>query len=72
MAPWPDLEDLTTSVSKADPGLEAFGARSVVAMCDKPDAMGVSRVFEIDATGGLEFGLQHLRGYEFSATKRLF
>ena len=32
--------------------------------CDKPDALGLSRVVQIDTTGGPEFGLQHFRGYE--------
>ena len=32
--------------------------------CDKPDALGLSRIVQIDATGGPEFGLQHFRGYE--------
>jgi peptidoglycan/xylan/chitin deacetylase (PgdA/CDA1 family) len=102
MTPWPDLEDLTTSVSTAGPvasgpaepassapspvasekasqsnahsalmGVtttdvsEASSARSDIATCEKPDAMRVSRVVEIDTTGGPEFGLQHLKGYEF-------
>jgi peptidoglycan/xylan/chitin deacetylase (PgdA/CDA1 family) len=32
--------------------------------CDKPDALGLSRIVQIDTTGGPEFGLQHFRGYE--------
>jgi peptidoglycan/xylan/chitin deacetylase (PgdA/CDA1 family) len=32
--------------------------------CDKPDALGLSRVVQIDTAGGPEFGLQHFRGYE--------
>ena len=30
----------------------------------KPDVMGVWPVVEIDTTGGPEFGLQHLKGYD--------
>jgi peptidoglycan/xylan/chitin deacetylase (PgdA/CDA1 family) len=37
---------------------------TVIAPCDKPDALGLSRVVQIDTTGGPEFGLQHFRGYE--------
>ena len=32
--------------------------------CDKPDALGLSRVVQIDTAGGPDFGLQHFRGYE--------
>ena len=70
MTPWPDLEDLNTSVSKARDS-EAFGARGGSTSCDKPDAMGVSRVFEIDTTGGPVFGLQHLKGPEFLRDKEV-
>jgi peptidoglycan/xylan/chitin deacetylase (PgdA/CDA1 family) len=63
MASWPDLEDLE--------GSELSGARSNIATCEKPDAMGVSRVVEIDTTGGPEFGLQHLRGYDFLRDKEV-
>jgi peptidoglycan/xylan/chitin deacetylase (PgdA/CDA1 family) len=41
------------------------GARSTLAPCEKPDAMGVARVVEIDTTGGPLFGLQHLKGHDF-------
>ena len=44
---------------------EVPGARSNTAPCEKPDAMGVARVVEIDTTGGPKFGLQHLRRYDF-------
>jgi peptidoglycan/xylan/chitin deacetylase (PgdA/CDA1 family) len=33
--------------------------------CANPNAMGVSRVVEIDATGGPGFGSQHFRSYDF-------
>jgi peptidoglycan/xylan/chitin deacetylase (PgdA/CDA1 family) len=67
MTPWPDLADLTKSdppVTTTDSS-DAPSARSDIATCEKPDAMGVSRVVEIDTTGGAEFGLQHLRGHDF-------
>ena len=44
---------------------EAPSPRSNIARCEKPEAMGLSRVVEIDTTKGPEFGLQHLRGYDF-------
>jgi peptidoglycan/xylan/chitin deacetylase (PgdA/CDA1 family) len=107
MTPWPDLEELTTSVSAgpvasglAEPASSApspvasekasqsnahsaltgvtttdvsgaSSARSDIATCEKPDAMGVSRVVEIDTTGGAEFGLQHLKGYDFLRDKEV-
>jgi peptidoglycan/xylan/chitin deacetylase (PgdA/CDA1 family) len=60
------------SVSAAVPvGSEASSARSNIATCEKPDAMGVSRVVEIDTTGGPKFGLQHLKGYDFLRDKEV-
>jgi hypothetical protein len=44
---------------------EVPGARSNLAPCEKPDAVGVARVVEIDTTGGPLFGLQHLKGHDF-------
>jgi peptidoglycan/xylan/chitin deacetylase (PgdA/CDA1 family) len=44
---------------------EMPGARSNLAPCEKPDAVGVERVVEIDSTGGPLFGLQHLKGHDF-------
>jgi peptidoglycan/xylan/chitin deacetylase (PgdA/CDA1 family) len=43
---------------------EVLGARSDLAPCGKPDAVGVARVIEIDTTGGPLFGLQHLKGHD--------
>lgn len=33
--------------------------------CDKPGAMGVARVVEIDTTGGPAFGFEHFKQYDF-------
>jgi peptidoglycan/xylan/chitin deacetylase (PgdA/CDA1 family) len=51
--------------------LEASGARSDIATCEWPNAMGVSRVVEIDTTGGPEFGLQYLKGKDFLRDKEV-
>jgi peptidoglycan/xylan/chitin deacetylase (PgdA/CDA1 family) len=41
-------------------------ARTVAAPpCGNPNAMGVSRVVEIDTTGGPGFGSQHFKSYDF-------
>jgi hypothetical protein len=50
---------------------EALSPKSNIAPCEKPDSMGLSRVVEIDTTGGPEFGLQHLRGYDFLRDKEV-
>ena len=47
------------------PTSEVPGARSNTTLCEKPVAMGISRVLEIDTTGGPQFGLQHLKGHDF-------
>ena len=31
--------------------------------CDKPDGLGLTRIVQIDTTGGPEFGFQHFKGY---------
>jgi peptidoglycan/xylan/chitin deacetylase (PgdA/CDA1 family) len=50
---------------------EASSERSDIATCDKPAAIGVSRVVEIDTTRGPEFGLQHLKGRDFLRDKEV-
>ena len=47
------------------PTSEVPGARSNTTLCEKPVTMGISRVLEIDTTGGPQFGLQHLKGHDF-------
>src|SRR5207248_382381 len=34
-------------------------------MCSNPDALGVSRVVEIDTTGGPSFGFEHFKSHDF-------
>jgi peptidoglycan/xylan/chitin deacetylase (PgdA/CDA1 family) len=59
-----------TGVTTTDSS-DASSARSNIATCEKPDAMGVSRVVEIDTIGGPKFGLQHLKGYDFLFDKEV-
>ena len=40
-------------------------ARTVDQSCKNPNAMGVSRVVEIDTTGGPGFGFEHFKMYDF-------
>jgi peptidoglycan/xylan/chitin deacetylase (PgdA/CDA1 family) len=39
--------------------------------CDKPDGLGLSRVVQIDTTGGPVFGLGHFEHYEFLRDKEV-
>lgn len=40
-------------------------AQIVGSACKNPDALGVSRVVEIDTTGGPGFGFEHFKAYDF-------
>jgi peptidoglycan/xylan/chitin deacetylase (PgdA/CDA1 family) len=39
--------------------------------CDKPDGMGLSRIVEIDTTGGPGFGFEHFKQYDFLRDKEV-
>ena len=69
-APQSNADSGLTTVTTTDRP-EASGARSDIASCEKPDAMGVSRLVEIDTTGGPEFGLQHPKGNDFLRDKEV-
>ena len=43
----------------------AAAARVAAPACVNPNALGVSRVVEIDTTGGPGFGFQHFKSYDF-------
>jgi peptidoglycan/xylan/chitin deacetylase (PgdA/CDA1 family) len=43
----------------------ASGATANIAACDKPGGMGLSRIVEIDTTGGPGFGFEHFKQYDF-------
>ena len=40
--------------------------------CNNPDALGVSRVVEIDTTGGPGFGFEHFKQLDFLRDKAVF
>ena len=46
-------------------------AAATSAACTKADALGVSRVVEIDATGGPGFGFEHFKQYDFPRDKEV-
>ena len=39
--------------------------------CDKPGGMGLSRIVEIDTTGGPGFGFEHFKQYDFLREKEV-
>ena len=45
-------------------------AKSIPA-CDNPNALGISRVVEIDTTGGPAFGTEHFKQYDFLRDKEV-
>ena len=53
----------------ASGGVKAAAATG--APCTKPDALGVSRVVEIDTTGGPGFGFEHFKRYDFLRDKEV-
>jgi peptidoglycan-N-acetylglucosamine deacetylase len=45
---------------------------SAIPPCDKPDGLGLSRILQIDTTGGPQFGsIQHPEGYDFLRDKEV-
>jgi peptidoglycan/xylan/chitin deacetylase (PgdA/CDA1 family) len=44
---------------------------SAIPRCDRAGGMGLSRIVQIDTTGGPEFGFQHLHGYDFLRDKEV-
>jgi peptidoglycan/xylan/chitin deacetylase (PgdA/CDA1 family) len=50
---------------------EAASSAANIATCDKPDGMGLSRIVEIDTTGGPGFGFEHFKQYDFLRDKEV-
>ena len=46
-------------------------ASKAIAACDKPGGMGLSRIVEIDTTGGPGFGFEHFKQYDFLRDKEV-
>jgi peptidoglycan/xylan/chitin deacetylase (PgdA/CDA1 family) len=49
----------------------AAAPAAAAAKCDNPNALGVSRVVEIDTTGGPGFGFEHFKAYDFLRDKEV-
>jgi peptidoglycan/xylan/chitin deacetylase (PgdA/CDA1 family) len=45
--------------------------KSNIPACDKADGMGLSRIVEIDTTGGPGFGFEHFKQYDFLRDKEV-
>ena len=63
LAPKDDVE-ITAGLSKPAPQRRARPGKAR-ATCANPDALGVSRVVEIDTTGGPGFGFEHFKQFDF-------
>jgi peptidoglycan-N-acetylglucosamine deacetylase len=57
-------------VAQAAPAA-AVGAQPQIAPCANPDALGVSRVVEVDTTGGPGFGFEHFKQLDFLQDKEV-
>jgi peptidoglycan/xylan/chitin deacetylase (PgdA/CDA1 family) len=58
------------AVAAAAPSAGAAPASNIPA-CDKPGGMGLSRIVEIDTTGGPGFGFEHFKQYDFLRDKEV-
>jgi len=53
------------------PAMAAGPPPTNIPACDKPGGMGLSRVVEIDTTGGPGFGFEHFKQYDFLHEKEV-
>ena len=60
----------STAVAQNNTMAAASALRPVTA-CNNPDALGLSRVIEIDTTGGPAFGIEHFKQYDFLRDKEV-
>ena len=61
------------SAAPTAPALAAANppAAKAVPACDNPNAIGLSRIVEIDTTGGPAFGTEHFKQYDFLRDKEV-
>ena len=55
----------------AAPAPKSAATASNIPACDKPGGMGLSRIVEIDTTGGPGFGFEHFKQYDFLRDKEV-
>jgi len=73
-APTAATQNTTGSSAPAAPAPSAAtnpGSAKAIPACDNPDAIGLSRVVEIDTTGGPAFGTEHFKQYDFLRDKEV-
>jgi peptidoglycan/xylan/chitin deacetylase (PgdA/CDA1 family) len=59
------VETTDTIPSATSASARAAAAKVAAPACVNPNALGISRVVEIDTTGGPGFGFQHFKSYDF-------
>jgi peptidoglycan/xylan/chitin deacetylase (PgdA/CDA1 family) len=73
-APTAATQNATGSSAPAAPAPSAAtnpGSAKGIPACDNPNAIGLSRVVEIDTTGGPAFGTEHFKQYDFLRDKEV-
>jgi len=66
-----DDVDVTASVSKPAPAAPLAALDVPKSTCANPNALGVSRVVEIDTSGGPGFGFENFKQYDFLEPKEV-
>jgi peptidoglycan-N-acetylglucosamine deacetylase len=67
-----DTVDTTAALPEKPASAPALAVVAQAAMpCANPDALGVSRVVEVDTTGGPGFGFEHFKQLDFLADKEV-
>src|ERR1700722_607739 len=61
----------TTAAIPEKPATAPAATATATAPCANPDALGVSRVVEVDTTGGPGFGFEHFKAYDFLRDKEV-
>jgi peptidoglycan/xylan/chitin deacetylase (PgdA/CDA1 family) len=54
-----------TRLAQSAPPDQNAAAPTSIPACDKPNALGLERVVEIDTAGGPAFGMEHFKQYDF-------
>jgi peptidoglycan/xylan/chitin deacetylase (PgdA/CDA1 family) len=62
---------IPTPAANVGSATTAIAPPSNISACDKPDGMGLSRIVEIDTTGGPGFGFEHFKQYDFLRDKEV-
>jgi peptidoglycan/xylan/chitin deacetylase (PgdA/CDA1 family) len=61
----------TPAAGSAKAAAAAAPPPNSIPVCDKPGGMGLSRIVEIDTTGGPGFGFEHFKQYDFLRDKEI-